>query len=91
MTAYFRNPLCQVWAFLTVITVASWWLSQGGAAFNVSAFVSVSVLLVAAVKVYLVVRYFMEVNAAPKWLKRTMNGWLLVLMALLLAIYFLML
>lgn len=88
MAAYLRNPLCHVWAFLTVITLVSWWVSQGGVAFNVDAFVTVTVLLVAGVKVQLVVRYFMEVKHAPVWLKRTMTAWLVVLLSLLLGIYF---
>ena len=88
MAAYLRNPLCQVWAFLTAITLASWWVSQGGLEFNVNPLVTVTVLLVAGLKVHLVVRYFMEVKVAPRWLRRTMNGWLIVLLSLLLGFYF---
>ncbi|MBW2942483.1 cytochrome C oxidase subunit IV family protein [Zhongshania aquimaris] len=88
MAEYLRNPLCQVWAFLSAMTLASWWVSQGGFEFNVNVLVTVTVLLVSALKVHLVVRYFMEVNVAPRWLKRTMNAWLIVLLALLLGFYF---
>lgn len=88
MTAYLRNPLTYVWAFLTVITVASWWISGGGhAEYRINTAVTLSVLLIAAVKVQFVVSYFMEVRHAPVWLKRTTVGWLLVLFALLVGFY----
>ena len=88
MIAYLRNPLCYVWAILSAITVASWWLSQGGAEFKISPVVTVTVLLIAGFKVQLVVRYFMEVKTAPTWLKYTMNAWLLILLLLLFGFYF---
>jgi hypothetical protein len=45
-------------------------------------------LLIAAVKVYLVIRHFMEVRRAPVWLKATTSGWVLGLFTLLLSFYF---
>jgi caa(3)-type oxidase subunit IV len=84
MTAYLRNPLTLVWAFLTAITLASWWISQGaGVGTQINPAVTFSVLLIAVVKVHLVMRYFMEVRHAPTWLKRTTSGWLIVLFLLL--------
>jgi hypothetical protein len=35
-----------------------------------------------------VIRHFMEVRHAPFWLKATTSGWVLVLFALLLGLYF---
>ncbi len=89
MVEYLRNPLTYAWAFLVAITVASWWISGGGgAAYRADAAVTVGVLLIAALKSRLVMRYFMEVRNAPAWLRRTTDAWLLLLFALLLGFYF---
>jgi cytochrome c oxidase subunit 4 len=90
MTAYLRNPLTWVWAFLVAITVASWLIGRGqGAAYQIDAAITIGVLLIAAVKAQLVIRYFMEVRSAPLWLKRTAYGWNIVLLCLLLVFYLL--
>ncbi len=89
MTTHIRNPLTYVWAFLTVITIASWWIGRGhGLEYRADAAVTVAVLLIAAVKTQLVIRYFMEVRFAPIWLKRTTYGLVIVIFALLVAFYY---
>lgn len=89
MSSHARHPLAIVGAFLVTITVVSWLISRdGGAAHQINAAVTVGVLLIAAVKAQLVIRYFMEVRHAPIWLKRTMNAWLVLLFTLLLGFYF---
>jgi uncharacterized membrane protein len=50
--------------------------------------VTIVVLLIAAVKAFLVIWHFMEVRHAPTWLKATTSGWVIVLFALLLGVYF---
>ena len=88
MSTYLRNPLTYVWAFLTAITAASWWISQDiGIEHQVSAVATSGVLLIAAVKVHFVMRYFMEVRHAPAWLKRTTVCWLVLLLVLLFGFY----
>ena len=88
MTAYIRNPLTYVWAFLAAITVASWSIGRGhGAAFQIDAAITVGVLFIASVKSQLVIRYFMEVRSAPRWLKRTAYGWNIALLCLLVLFY----
>jgi cytochrome c oxidase subunit 4 len=88
MNAHLRNPLTYVWAFLTAITISSWWLSQGvGIQTQVSVVATSGVLLIAAVKVHFVLRYFMEVRRAPVWLKRITVGWLILLLILLFGFY----
>jgi caa(3)-type oxidase subunit IV len=89
MPAYLRNPLFFVWLLLAVVTIASWWLSSGELRFEINPLITVIVLLIAGVKVQLVVHYFMEVGAAPTWLKRTMSTWLALLLVLLIGIYLL--
>ena len=88
MSTYLRNPLTVVWAFLTAITVASWGISQYvGIEHQISAVATSGVLLIAAVKVHFVMRYFMEIRHAPTWLKRTTGCWLILLLTLLLGFY----
>jgi hypothetical protein len=89
VTTYLRNPLTIVWALLTTITVVSWLTARaGGAAHVVNAGVTVTVLLIAATKTWLVIWHFMGVRHAPRWLKVTTGSWAVVLFALLLAFYF---
>jgi hypothetical protein len=46
------------------------------------------VLLIAALKAFLVMWHFMEVRRAPRWLKATTSGWVLALFTVLLTFYF---
>lgn len=89
MTAYIRNPLIPVWAFLTAITIASWWIGHAyDLEFRPDAPVTACVLAIAAVKTLLVMRNFMAVRFAPRWLKRVTYGLVGIIFALLWAIYY---
>jgi hypothetical protein len=78
-----------VWALLTAVTIVSALIAlDGGAAHQINTTVTTAVLLIAAVKAYLVIRHFMEVRRAPLWLKATTSGWVLGLFTLLLSFYF---
>jgi hypothetical protein len=89
VTSLIRNPLTIVWAVLTAVTIASSLISlDGGAAHQINVTVTTVVLLIAAVKAYLVIAHFMEVRHAPCWLKATTGGWVLGLFTLLLGAYF---
>jgi cytochrome c oxidase subunit 4 len=88
MRAYIGNRLTYVWAFLTAITIASWLIGRGhGVAYQINSVVTVSVLVIAAIKALLVFQYFMEVSVGPAWLKRTAYGWVIGLLSLLLITY----
>lgn len=88
MASYLRNPLTWVWAFLTTITIASWWIGRGqNVAYQLNPAVTLGVLAIAALKAQLVIRYFMEVRFGPAWLKRLAYGWVILLFLLLLAAY----
>lgn len=88
MTAISNRTLIVVWAALVAVTIASWWLGRStDAPFHVDQMITVGVLLVAAVKVRLVIHYFMEVRHAPRWLKWTCDGWLAVLFLALFGFY----
>jgi hypothetical protein len=89
MTSLIRNPLTIVWALLTTVTIASSLIAlDGGAAHQINTTVTTVVLVIAAVKAFLVIWHFMEVRRAPVWLKATTSGWVLALFALLLGFYF---
>jgi hypothetical protein len=89
MTSLIRNPLTIVWALLTTVTIASSLIAlDGGATHQINSTVTTVVLLIAAVKAFLVIWHFMEVRHAPVWLKATTSGWVLALFALLLGFYF---
>ncbi|MET0282828.1 MAG: cytochrome C oxidase subunit IV family protein [Polyangiales bacterium] len=72
MTAYFRGPLFYTWLFLVSATLASALLGLEG-----KAGVALIVLLIALVKCRVVIRTYMEVHAAPRWLRRSCDAWLL--------------
>ncbi len=78
------------WLALMAITVGSWWLAPAhahGGAVSASVVVTCVVLALAAVKARLIIRQFMEVRAAPRWLKGATDAWLGVLITTVLVIY----
>jgi len=88
MTAYLRNPLTIVWAFLAAITVFSWWVGRGhGIEYQLNTAITVGVLAMASLKAWLVIDWFMEVRRAPVWLKRAAYGWVIGLLGLLILFY----
>jgi heme/copper-type cytochrome/quinol oxidase subunit 4 len=82
-----RKPVSIVWAALTLATCASTWLlSKNSVKPEVA---TVAIMLIAAVKVRLVIRYFMEVRLAPLALRLVCDGWLLAVTALIVTVYLL--
>ena len=80
-----RLPVSIVWAALMLATCASTWLlSKNSVTPEVA---TVAILLIAAVKVRLVMRHFMEVRLAPLALRLVCNGWLLAVTALIVTVY----
>ena len=80
-----RKPVTIVWAALMLATCASTWLlSKKSITPEVA---TVAIMLIAAVKVRLVIRYFMEVRLAPLALRLICDGWLLAVTALIVTVY----
>ena len=76
------------WLVLSAITVVSWWLAPGHTGHAVAnAPITAAVVLLGIVKGRIIIRYFMEVRTAPRWLKITTDAWLIVLWATILAVY----
>ncbi|MGV0791418.1 cytochrome C oxidase subunit IV family protein [Mycolicibacterium sp. XJ1819] len=78
-----------VWAVLTAVTIGSWLLAPAHLKNTAQASVLITALVLALtfVKSRLIIRYFMEVRTAPRWLKRSCEAWLAVLFALVFVIY----
>jgi hypothetical protein len=79
-----------VWIVLSVITIGSWWLAPGhtrGATAVVNVPITVAVVLLGFIKGRMIIRYFMEVRTAPRWLKLFTDVWLVILWAGVLGIY----
>ncbi|HEX5144974.1 MAG TPA: cytochrome C oxidase subunit IV family protein [Mycobacterium sp.] len=78
------------WIVLCAITVLSWWLApghSGGVAAVASVPITVAVLALGFIKGRLIIRHFMEVRTAPRWLQAATDAWLVVLWLAVLGIY----
>ncbi|MDT5366595.1 MAG: hypothetical protein QOC62_1026 [Mycobacterium sp.] len=90
MTTTAARTTTYVWIILSAITIVSWWLAPAhghGAPAVPSVPITVAVILLAFIKGRMIIRYFMEVRTAPRWLKLTTDAWLIGLWAGVLAIY----
>lgn len=78
-----------VWLALSLLTVTSWWVGpiRGDGPPQPSVPITVIVLALGMVKCRMVIRCFMEVGSAPRWLQCVTDGWLLVLWGTVLALY----
>lgn len=83
------RSLTWVWIALVVITVGSWLLAPAHYTNLVSASATVTalVLVLTFVKTRLIIRWFMEVRHAPRWLQLATDGWLVTLAAVVFGIY----
>lgn len=83
------RAITAVWIVLVLVTIGTWWLAPGHTSGTVvgSVPITVVVLALAVVKSRLIIRYFMEVRAAPVWLRRATDAWLAVLFAAVLVSY----
>jgi hypothetical protein len=77
------------WAALVTATMLAWLLTSGDAQANTTAGNALvgAVVVLAAIKGRLIIRYFMEVRHAPRWLQRATDAWLAVLWIALFSIY----
>ncbi|WP_193047065.1 cytochrome C oxidase subunit IV family protein [Mycolicibacterium baixiangningiae] len=84
-----QRAVTVVWLALAAITVVSWWLAPGhsGGPATTSVPITLAVAALAVVKGRLIIRYFMEVRHAPRWLQVSTDAWLIVLWAAVLGIY----
>jgi len=76
------------WVLLCALTGLSWGLAATRHLAPGTA-LTLIVLVIAAMKARLVIRQFMDVRTAPRWLRRATDGWLAVLMAAIIGLYLL--
>ncbi len=89
MRASSEGRLQVVWGTLVAITLLSWWIGSkhGHDELGRNALISFAVILIAAIKIRMIIREFMEVREAPKWLQRLTDAWILFVVFTLLGIY----
>ena len=84
--------LTAVWAVLSVVSVVSWSFGRtadGDGQVVASAATTTAVLAMGLVKARLVLRTFMEVRTAPRWLRAATDAWLVGFWGTVLALYLL--
>ncbi|RYG98089.1 MAG: prokaryotic cytochrome C oxidase subunit IV family protein [Alphaproteobacteria bacterium] len=76
MQYLFRGRIAPVWLGLTLVTLASWWISVGrGQAIRPDLAVTMAVIVIAVIKARFVLREFMEVRHASRWLRLLSDVW----------------
>ncbi len=83
------STMAWTWVVLTAITVGAWWLAPAHFTDTVHASTSITALVLALtfVKARLIIRNFMEVKTGPRWLKRSTDAWLGLLLVTVFVIY----
>jgi hypothetical protein len=83
------RAITYAWLVLTGITNATRWLAPGhsGGVAVPNVAITVAVVALGFIKGRLIIRYFMEVRTAPRWLRLATDAWLAVLWLGILAIY----
>ena len=88
MTRYLRHPVTYIWALLIVATTVSWVLgAHHDLLVDSRRVATVGVLVIAFTKVHFVGMHFMELRRAPRALSWVFNGWVLVVCAIIIALY----
>lgn len=89
MSASPGRLLTSVWVILSVLTVLAWWVGHphaGGVAAP-STPITIGVLVMGLVKTRLIIRHFMAVRTAPRWLRLATDGWLVAAWSAILVVY----
>jgi hypothetical protein len=79
-----------VWGVLVLITIGTGWLAPAAHTSHLaqaSLPITALVLALALIKSRLIIRYFMEVRTAPRWIKVASDAWLVALFGAVIVIY----
>ena len=90
MKAIAWNTSTLVWLALSAATAVSWWLGTQDATApvaNAQNALAMTIILISFFKVWLVIRYFMEVRDAPLPLKILANAWVVVVCLAVMAFF----
>ncbi len=86
MKALLLSRVTAVWGLLIVATMLSWQLGHG-VGFDDARLAGTAILIVTFIKVRFVIRDFMEIGHAPRWMQRIGDGWIVLIMALLVGLF----
>lgn len=76
MQYLFQGRIALVWAGLTIATLVSWAIGhQGGGDLSPDLALSMAVIVIAVIKARFVLREFMEVGHASRWLRILSDVW----------------
>lgn len=75
-----------IWALLVAATMLSWEMGHG-VGFGSTKASGSAILVVTFVKVRFVVLEFMEIRAAPRWMRVVGEGWILFCASLLIGLF----
>ena len=79
--------ITSVWIVTLVLTIVSWRLAEADVGYLASAPITLAVLGIGAVKARLIIQEFMDVRAAPWWLRRLTDLWLVALWGAIAGLY----
>lgn len=85
MSFAMRESVTLVWGVLMLATGLIWWAARGDAVLGLQA--ATIVMVIAAIKVRLIVLYFMELKTAPLALRFLFEGWIVLFTGLILVGY----
>ncbi|WP_096290036.1 cytochrome C oxidase subunit IV family protein [Mycobacterium ahvazicum] len=92
MSVKFNKRLLIVWVILALLTLGYLWIDRSAAgqagSLKSSAVVTVSVIVIALIKVRIIFREFMEVRSAPVLLCRLTDAWIMLMAVAMLSCYF---
>lgn len=86
MKALLLSRVTAVWALLIIATTLSWQLGHG-AGFDDTRQAGAAILVVTFIKVRLVMRDFMEIRHAPRWMKLIGDAWIVLITVLLVGLF----
>lgn len=85
-----NRAITYVFVLLTGLTLASWWLAEGGqfnSAGSSSPYLALGIFALAFFKVRLVIMYFMELKHAPLILRALFEAWVGILFLAMCFVY----
>ena len=86
MVTLFRTPTTLVWFLLVAATALSWEMGHGAGFDNIH-YASVTIIVVAFIKVRFVILDFMEIRHAPIWMRAVGETWCVVICSALVILY----
>ena len=90
METGFNKRLFVVWLILVAISLAYLWIDHAAIAWRIptaSTVVTVAAICLALIKVRIIMREFMEVRGAPRFLRRLTDFWVVLMGVAMLGVY----